>query len=530
VGGQTTFAYDAASRLAGLTYPNGVATTYSFDGNGRLSGIAAGGLASIALIRDGDGKIVSANRNLPTTPALQGSSQQFSYNAAAQMNGEKFDAMGRALTETGRTYTWNLASQLTGFRDSVNAATLNYDGLGELSTSNASGAAETFVFNHATTFSALSIVRQGGSDLRYYVYTPDGKPLYSIEAAGQARKYYHFDEMGNATFLTGDNGSVTDTYAITPYGDVADHVGPTDNPFTWQGQYGIIQESKGLYFVRQRHYDASATRFLSPDPLTTPDPRSAEPYTYARGNPLLYVDPSGALSWAQISTYQESVRGLDNWVPNITDEMAIFADIFDPNAAIMVSLIQSHPGLNWWDLHGLADDAPTNPIPPPSNAWILSSCNKTGSCSPNLVTGLTALVLQGQGNQAEVNATAILLGNAVISNDGGSVISNDGGSVVSHDGGSVVSHDGGSLISQDGGGLISQDGGGVVSHDGGGLISQDGGGLISQDGGGLIGNSGSTLIGNSGSTLIGNSGSTLIGNSGSTLIGNSGSTLTGIGQ
>jgi RHS repeat-associated protein len=511
VGGQTTFAYDAASRLAGLTYPNGVATTYSFDGNGRLSGIAAGGLASIALIRDGDGKIVSANRNLPTTPALQGSSQQFSYNAAAQMNGEKFDAMGRALTETGRTYTWNLASQLTGFRDSVNAATLNYDGLGELSTSNASGAAETFVFNHATTFSALSIVRQGGSDLRYYVYTPDGKPLYSIEAAGQARKYYHFDEMGNATFLTGDNGSVTDTYAITPYGDVADHVGPTDNPFTWQGQYGIIQESKGLYFVRQRHYDASATRFLSPDPLTTPDPRSAEPYTYARGNPLLYVDPSGALSWAQISTYQESVRGLDNWVPNITDEMAIFADIFDPNAAIMVSLIQSHPGLNWWDLHGLADDAPTNPIPPPSNAWILSSCNKTGSCSPNLVTGLTALVLQGQGNQAEVNATAILLGNAVISNDGGSVISNDGGSVVSHDGGSVVSHDGGSLISQDGGGLISQDGGGVVSHDGGGLISQDGGGLISQDGGGLIGNSGSTLIGNSGSTLIGNSGSTLTG-------------------
>src|ERR1019366_8213488 len=106
-----------------------------------------------------------------------------------------------------------------------------------------------------------------------------------------------------------------------------------------------------------------------------------------------------------------------------------------------------------------------NPIPPPSNAWILSSCNKTGSCSPNLVTGLTALVLQGQGNQAEVNATAILLGNAVISNDGGSVIS--------HDGGSVVSNDGGSLISQDGGGLISQDGGGVISNDGGSLISQD---------------------------------------------------------
>src|ERR1035441_5365954 len=135
VGGQTAFTYDAASRLTGLTYPNGVATTYSFDGNGRLSGIASGGLASIALTRDADGKIASANRNLPTTPVIPGSSQQFSYNAAAQMNGEQFDAMGRALTETGRTYTWNLASQLTGFRDSGNAATLTYDGRSEEHTS-----------------------------------------------------------------------------------------------------------------------------------------------------------------------------------------------------------------------------------------------------------------------------------------------------------------------------------------------------------------------------------------------------------
>jgi RHS repeat-associated protein len=300
VGGRTAFTYDSASRLTGMTYPNGVATTYSFDANNRLSGIDTG-LSSIALTRDVDGKIVSATRNLPTAPALPTASQQFSYNAAAQMNGEKFDTMGRALTEAGRTYTWNLASQLTGFQECANSAALTYDGLGELSSTTVSGTVTTFVFNHAVRFAALSTVRRGGSDLRYYVYTPDGAPLYSVEASGNARKFYHFDEMGNTTALTGDNGSVTDTYAITPYGEIADHTGPTENPFTWQGQYGIIQESNGLYFVLRRHYDASASRFLSPDPLTSTDPRSAEPYTYARGNPLFYVDPSGALSWAQIS-------------------------------------------------------------------------------------------------------------------------------------------------------------------------------------------------------------------------------------
>ena len=244
-------------------------------------------------------------------------------------------------------------------------AALTYDGLGELSSSNVSGGTESFVFNHATRFPALSIVRQGASNLRYYVYTPEGKPLYSIEAADQTRKFYHFDEMGNTTFLTDDDASITDTYAITPYGDIADHAGPTENPFTWQGQYGIIQESQGLYFMRQRHYDASASRFLSPDALTTPDPRSAEPYTYARGNPMFYVDPSGALSWEQIQIFQGFERAGDNDIPDVT----AFAAFVNPNAPndpntdpvaqSMYNLLQAHrhdsPRRTWLQMRALAD-------------------------------------------------------------------------------------------------------------------------------------------------------------------------------
>ena len=59
--------YDGASRPVSLTYPNGVATTYGYDADGRLITISAGSLASIALTRDAAGKIVSANRNVPTT-------------------------------------------------------------------------------------------------------------------------------------------------------------------------------------------------------------------------------------------------------------------------------------------------------------------------------------------------------------------------------------------------------------------------------------------------------------------------------
>jgi hypothetical protein len=41
-----------------------------------------------------------------------------------------------------------------------------------------------------------------------------------------------------------------DTYMVTPYGDVAYQTDTAaDNPFTWQGQYGIIEEGPSVYFL-----------------------------------------------------------------------------------------------------------------------------------------------------------------------------------------------------------------------------------------------------------------------------------------
>jgi RHS repeat-associated protein len=305
--------------------------------------------------------------------------------------------------------------------------------------------------------------------------------------------------MGNATSLTGDNGSITDTYAITPYGDIADHVGPTDNPFTWQGQYGVIQESKGLYFMRQRHYDASASRFLSPDPLTTPDPRSAEPYAYARGNPLFYVDPLGAVSWAQISACQGNASTFD--VPDLTLSCG----------AALFTLLVHHIGVSWGSLEEFyADDSPLNASATsgssskPSNRDELRSCNKLPlSCDPSLVIGLTELVSQGLGNQVEV-AAATLAAAQVVSNDGGSVVGVNGSAIVGENSSGVINHDGGSVINHDGGSVINHDGGSVINHDGGSVISNDGGSLISQDGAGLLSERGNGVVGVNGSAILGN--------------------------
>jgi hypothetical protein len=46
--------------------------------------------------------------------------------------------------------------------------------------------------------------------------------------------------------------------------------------------------------MRLRAYDSVTRRFLSRDPLVLQtDPVSVNPYAYARGNPLLWIDPTG---------------------------------------------------------------------------------------------------------------------------------------------------------------------------------------------------------------------------------------------
>ena len=56
-------------------------------------------------------------------------------------------------------------------------------------------------------------------------------------------------------------GAVTDTYSITPYGETVTRTGSTENPFTFLGVYGVMQEgATGLYYMHNRYYD-SATSF-----------------------------------------------------------------------------------------------------------------------------------------------------------------------------------------------------------------------------------------------------------------------------
>jgi RHS repeat-associated protein len=297
-GASISISFDAAGRLVSLARPNGVNTLLGYDANSKIASISEQSadqtLVAIALQRDAAGRIVSADRTGLPSPEIAPGTLPLSYDAANQISSATYDGNGRMVEGLGLTYTWNLASELKTYSGLNGSASFTYDAFGLRTSVAANGTTQNYVLNYATGLPTIATVRSGGADQRYYIYEPGGHLLYAMEAGDDSHHYYHFDNEGSTTLLTDDNGTVTDSYAYTPYGEVVASSGTTVNPFTWLGDLGIMQEgTTGLYYMRQRYYDSTTARFLSPDPLKQPQPDGVNPYVYAMADPLTNVDPSG---------------------------------------------------------------------------------------------------------------------------------------------------------------------------------------------------------------------------------------------
>jgi len=63
-------------------------------------------------------------------------------------------------------------------------------------------------------------------------------------------------------------------------------------PFTYVGQYGVMAESYGYYYMRARYYDSGSGRFVSEDALGFGG-GDVNLYAYVWNNPITGVDPLG---------------------------------------------------------------------------------------------------------------------------------------------------------------------------------------------------------------------------------------------
>jgi RHS repeat-associated protein len=113
-----------------------------------------------------------------------------------------------------------------------------------------------------------------------------------VSATGAA--YYNFDLTGNTTELTGGGGAVQNTYSYLPFGEQLSATGSPANPFTYVGQFGVMDDGDGYYLMGVRQYDPKIGRFAEPDPVGL-NGLDTNYYRYASNKPLAIVDPTGLL-------------------------------------------------------------------------------------------------------------------------------------------------------------------------------------------------------------------------------------------
>ena len=294
LGGVTTFSYDAAGNLTTMNRPNGVDRSNSYDADARLITITDGTELSISLVRDANDQIVSASRTAPLLATANSNTDiSNNFDTASQIASHTYDAMGRTTMAGGSSFTWNLASRLTSYSKNGVTTTATYDGLGNRTSRTVGATTRNYVWSYTLSIPSIVVEKQGSADFRYFIRMPGGELLYSISASSDARSFYHFDEMGNTVFVSNDAGAVIGSYAYSPFGVLSASTGGLDNPFTWQGETGAMDEGDGLYYIRARYYDAGSARFISRDPVQYVDPLKINPYQYALNNPLKYIDVTG---------------------------------------------------------------------------------------------------------------------------------------------------------------------------------------------------------------------------------------------
>ncbi|MEO5927636.1 MAG: RHS repeat-associated core domain-containing protein [Patescibacteria group bacterium] len=311
-----TYAYDDLDRLVAATgtAPGGAllyAERYSYDPIGNLLQKKATQSTSTIISTyayTGNTAGLTANPHAVTSISNQQgtttlSTLSFTYDQKGNPTTSNLrDGAGTVIPGSEHAYTWDDEDQLS--RLVIGAATssheLNYVyGVGgdRLQQREASSTSLLYVSkNYNLTMSATGTI----TDIEKHVYA-DSLHLATIQGSGPSVKGYwnHVDHLSGANIITDAAGAVQETLDYLPFGGIR----LDQKAGTWSEQRKYagheFDDNSGLSYMEARYYDPATGRFLNEDPafrtlsFNLEDPQSLNSYSYARNNPLKYVDLDG---------------------------------------------------------------------------------------------------------------------------------------------------------------------------------------------------------------------------------------------
>jgi RHS repeat-associated protein len=98
--------------------------------------------------------------------------------------------------------------------------------------------------------------------------------------------------------ITDNTQAIVNQYSYDAFGNVANQLENTilqNQPFKYVGQYGVMTEPNGFYYMKARYYDPAVGRFISEDPSGF-DGGDVNLMAYVGNNPVNMIDPMGLSS------------------------------------------------------------------------------------------------------------------------------------------------------------------------------------------------------------------------------------------
>ena len=322
----TSYAYDNASNVATVKYPNGLTSTFTYDTLNRLTELSTPPVADykytlgLTGIRtnatEQNGRTLQWNyddiyrltkETITDDPANNGGNNGYAsytldpvgnrtsanstfsslspgfgtYNANDEVSSESYD-LNRNTTRTanGNQYTYDSENHMLSMANGTTSVTMVYDAFGNRVSKTVNGVKTQYLVEddvNPTGYPQVVDEIVNGAVTRQYAYglqriSENLSPVVTGNSTWTP-SFYNYDGFGSVRQLTNSAGVVTDEYEYDAFGNSFTKVGTTPNNYLYRGEQ--FDSDLGLYYLRARYYNPATGRFLSRDPgksgTTAPD-------------------------------------------------------------------------------------------------------------------------------------------------------------------------------------------------------------------------------------------------------------------
>jgi len=203
-----------------------------------------------------------------------------------------YDANGNLVSkiENGQTttYEYDFENRLVKVTSPEGTWEYIYDALGNRIAVIHNGTERKYLVDPLGIGDVVAEYDGSGNLVARYIH---GSGLISQVDGNGNQYYYHFNPIGHTTEITDENGNVVNLYRYSPFGKYLEKRESIPNPFTFVGEFGVMDDGNGLNYMRMRYYSPEIGRFLSEDPLGMINGPNLN--AYVGNNPIIKLDPFG---------------------------------------------------------------------------------------------------------------------------------------------------------------------------------------------------------------------------------------------